>query len=249
MKTSKAEYKNESIKCIIVDDEPLSQEVVERYVNDFPRLELFATCSNAIEAIEVIQNQSIDLIFLDINMPKLSGINFLKSLNNPPLVIFTTAYPEYAVQGFDLDVVDYLLKPFSFDRFLKAVNKAIIKLNILNEGKKTNAGNSNEQNYLLIKADKKIYKTDYDDILYFQSCGDYVKIIAKEKTLISHKTLKDIYSELPEHLFIRIHKSYIIPLKRISFIEGNRIYIGKESLPIGLSFKENLLAKLNKEGK
>jgi DNA-binding LytR/AlgR family response regulator len=249
MKTSKAEYKNESIKCIIVDDEPLSQEVVERYVNDFPRLELFATCSNAIEAIEVIQNQSIDLIFLDINMPKLSGINFLKSLNNPPLVIFTTAYPEYAVQGFDLDVVDYLLKPFSFDRFLKAVNKAIIKLNILNEGKKTNAGNSNEQNYLLIKADKKIYKTDYDDILYFQSCGDYVKIIAKEKTLISHKTLKDIYSELPEHLFVRIHKSYIIPLKRISFIEGNRIYIGKESLPIGLSFKENLLAKLNKEGK
>ena len=178
-------------------------------------------------------------------MPKLSGINFLKSLNNPPLVIFTTAYPEYAVQGFELDVVDYLLKPFSFDRFLKAVNKAIIKLNILSEEKNTNTGNSNEQNYLLIKADKKIYRTDYDDIIYFQSCGDYVKIFTKEKTLISHKTLKDIISELSEHLFVRIHKSYIIPLKRISFIEGNRIFIEKESLPIGLSYKEDLLARLN----
>ncbi len=237
------------MKCIIVDDEPLSQEVVERYVNDFPRLELIATCSNAIDAIEVIQNQSIDLIFLDINMPKLSGINFLKSLDNPPLVIFTTAYPEYAVQGFELDVVDYLLKPFSFDRFLKAVNKAIIKLNVLNEEKPINAGNSNEQNYLLIKADKKIYKTNYDDILYFQSCGDYVKIFTVEKTLVSNKTLKDIYSELPEHLFARIHKSYIIPLKRISFIEGNLVYIKKESLPIGLSYKEDLLVKLKKGGK
>jgi len=237
------------MKCIIVDDEPLSQEVVERYVNDFPRLELIAICSNAIEAIEQIQNQSIDLIFLDINMPKLSGINFLKSLNNPPLVIFTTAYPEYAVQGFELDVVDYLLKPFSFDRFLKAVNKAIIKLNILNDEKNLKSGSTKEQNYLLIKADKKIYKTDYDDILYFQSCGDYVKIFTKEKTLISNKTLKDIYLELPEHLFARIHKSYIIPLKRISFIEGNRVYIKKESLPIGLSFKEGLLASLKKEKK
>jgi len=168
-------------------------------------------------------------------------------LNNPPLVIFTTAYPEYAVQGFELDVVDYLLKPFSFDRFLKAVNKAIIKLNTLKDEKNLKSGSSNEQNYLLIKADKKIYKTNYDDILYFQSCGDYVKIFTVEKTLISNKTLKDLISELPENLFVRIHKSYIIPLKRISFIEGNCVYIDKESLPIGLSFKENLLAKLKKD--
>ena len=164
-------------------------------------------------------------------------------------MIFTTAYPEYAVQGFELDVVDYLLKPFSFDRFLKAVNKAIIKLNILNDEKNIMSCSSDEQNYLLIKADKKIYKTDYDDILYFQSCGDYVKIFTKDKTLISHNTLKDIYSELPEYLFVRIHKSYIIPLKRISFIEGNCVYIDKESLPIGLSYKEGLLAILKKEAK
>jgi len=228
-----------SVKCIIVDDEPLALETLESYISDFPGLQLVAKCRDAFEAINVLKNEKIELIFLDINMPKLSGISLIKSLENPPLVIFTTAYPQYAVEGFDLDATDYLLKPFSFERFVKAVNKAIERLNQTSDNQKP------ETDYLLIKSDKRIFKVNLNEIKYLQSYGDYLKVVTIHKSIVSHQTLKKIVEMLPASEFIQIHKSYIVSLKHISFIEGNQVKVGDEFLPIGNTFKEKLLERLN----
>lgn len=223
------------IRCIIVDDEPLSLETLEAYIKDTPNLQLVAQCQDAFQALDILKKQSIDLIFLDINMPKLSGISMLKSLEKSPLVIFTTAYSEHAVEGFELDAIDYLLKPFSFERFVKAVNKASDRLEN-NDKSKTD--------YIMLKSDKKIYKIDLDDILYIQAYGDYVKVVSTQKTVLTHRTMKNMEENLQNEHFIRIHKSYIIAIKHIKVIEGNQVKINDEFLPIGISFKENLLKSL-----
>jgi two-component system, LytTR family, response regulator len=228
------------INCIIVDDEPLSRRVIQKYLEDLPHLNLIASCSHAFEAMEVIQKEPVDLIFLDINMPRLSGINFAKTLSNPPLIIFTTAYPEFAVEGFELEAVDYLLKPFSQERFLKAVNKAS-KLLETNQLPKA----SNEPNFLIIKADKKLYKLNFEDILYLQAYGDYVKIFTNKKTLLTKERLSNIEANLPANLFQKIHRSYIISLEAISFLEGNQVKIEEIFLPISNTYRTELLDKLH----
>lgn len=226
--------------CIIVDDEPLSQDVLKKYIADTPMVELVAVCSDAFEANQIIASNDIQVIYLDINMPKLSGISFAKTMIKPPLLIFTTAYPEYAIEGFEVDAIDYLVKPFSYERFLKATNKAIEKINL------SQLKNVVSDSFILLKSDKKVFKINYDDIHYLQSYGDYIKVFTNEKCLIVHDTFKNIQEQLPIQFFQRIHKSYIVALDRIKYIEGNQIKICEELLPIGLNFKDELLKRLNK---
>jgi DNA-binding LytR/AlgR family response regulator len=222
------------ISCIIVDDEPLSRDVLIKYISNTPQLELKTTLDNAISAMDYLNKNQVDLIFLDINMPKLSGVSLVKSLLNPPLIIFTTAYPQFAVEGFELDAVDYLLKPFSFERFLKAVNKVSDKLS------KTQNLNQ-EQNYLVIKADKKLHRIRQDEILYIESAGDYVKIFFGDQMIMAHETMKNLEQTLPSEMFYRTHRSYIVALDKITFIEGNQLKITEAMIPVSPDKKEELL--------
>ena len=224
-----------SIKCLIVDDEPLSRDVLRSHISDHPDLELVGECKDAFEAMTALENEPVELIFLDINMPKLSGINFYKSLNQKPHVVFTTAYPEFAVEGFELDAVDYLLKPFSFERFVKAVNKVKAR---------TGTEEPVQQQHIMLKADKKMYKTNFDDILFFEALGDYVKVHTREKVLIVTTTLKKLLEELPDAKFIRTHKSYIISKDKLEYIEGNQIKIGEHMVSIGQAYREEVLRAL-----
>ncbi|MGE0077934.1 MAG: LytR/AlgR family response regulator transcription factor [Bacteroidales bacterium] len=226
------------IKCLIIDDEPLSQDVLKKYISDCPQLELAEIYSNAVDANVYLQSNSAELLFLDINMPKISGLNFFKSLINPPLVIFTTAYPEYAIEGYEVDAVDYLVKPFSFERFLKAINKVVEK-NSIAQLKSKNIGNS-----ILLKSEKRVHKVDFDKIVYLQAIGDYVKVVTSEKNLLIHCTIKGLTEQLPTDEFIRIHKSFVISINRLEYIEGNQVRIHNENLPIGLNYKEELLKRL-----
>ena len=228
-----------NIRCMIIDDEPLSIRVIEKYLKDLPQLQLVASCKNAFEAMEVLRQEAISLIFLDINMPKLSGISFLKTLKNPPIVIFITAYPEYAVEGFELEALDYLLKPFSFERFLKAVNRAEAKLAIPSQ--------EHLNPHLFVKADKKLYKIEFRNILYLQAFGDYVKVFTKEKTLLVKERLTKLETELPTTMFQRIHRSHIISFSEIQFIEGNQVQIGTTKLPIAATYKEDLMLRLKNQ--
>ena len=221
------------IRCIIVDDEPLSRDVLSTYVNDYPELELVATCKDAFEAMNALESNDVDLVWLDINMPKLSGINFYKSLNQRPNVIFTTAYAEFAVEGFELNAVDYLLKPFSFERFVQAINKVKVK-----------SRNGKPDGHIMLKADKKMYKINYEEILFFEALGDYVKVNLVDKVLIVTITMKKLLEELPADLFLRTHKSYIISKQKIEYVEGNQIKIGQKMVGIGQSFKEEVLRQI-----
>ncbi len=229
--------KIKTLQCLVVDDEPLSLEVIEKYVADIPFLNIASTAGNAIEANQLLGEMDIDLIFLDINMPRLSGIQFLKSLPRKPLVIFTTAYPEYALEGFELDAVDYLLKPFSFNRFLKAANKARDMHGQLDAG-----GLSDP--YLFIKSDKRLHKISQKDIHIVESAGDYIKIRGNMKSLVTHDTLKNFEGSLDPAEFIRVHKSYIINKNKIDFIEGNRIRVGEEFIPVGKAYKQTFFEKI-----
>jgi DNA-binding LytR/AlgR family response regulator len=227
------------INCLIVDDEPLSQDVIRGFVNEIPWLNLQGICFNALEAMEILHEEEVDLIFLDINLPKLSGIKFAKSLEKNPMIIFTTAYPEYAVEGFELDAVDYLVKPIAFERFVKAVNKAREQVEMKHSRLQKEGGG-----YLVLKSDKKLYKINEADILFIQSWGDYIKVFTKDRVIIATETMKNLESSLGSH-FIRIHKSYIVSTQSIRFIEGNQVRIGDQFLPIGLTYKDQLLEKLN----
>ena len=229
-------------KCLIVEDEPLAQNILKKYIGDHPSLELVATCTDALEAQLILNKQSIHLIFLDINLPKLSGINFLKSLLQSPLIIFTTAYPEFAVEGFELNAVDYLLKPFSFERFLKAVNKVIEKLNNSSLPKKDDI-----DAFIFFKSDKKIHKVDLESIHYIEAVGDYMKVITDSGQLLINETMKNLQEELPARSFIRVHKSFIISRNRIKFIEGNYIQVETKSIPIGATYRNDVLASTDKK--
>ena len=225
------------INSLIVDDEPLSQDVLKDFVGACPELVLKGVCSNALETGKLIQQETIDLLFLDINMPMLSGVSFIKGLIKPPMVIFVTAYPEFALEGFELDAVDYLLKPVSFGRFRKAVNRVVDRL-----------GGSQEkpdgQNHIMVWADKKNYLINYNDIVYLQAMGDYVTFKLKDKSLMVHGTLKNFLGQLPGHLFIRVHKSYAINLRKVSYIEGNLVKLGNDQVPVSLTYREGLFKLL-----
>lgn len=226
--------------CIIIEDEPLAQNVLKKYIGDHPTLILVAVCNDALQAQAVLTQQAIQLVFLDINLPKLSGINFIKTLIRPPLIIFTTAYPEFAVEGFELNAVDYLLKPFSFERFLKAVNKALEKLN-------TQHSDENKAAYIFLKADKKIHKIDLDSIHFIEAIGDYMKVVTDSGQLIINETMKKLQEELPAKSFIRVHKSFIISRNRIKYIEGNYVQVEDKSIPIGATYRNDVLANLDKK--
>ncbi len=232
--------------CMIVDDEPLARDVLVKYIANCPILELAAVCKSAFEAIEILKNKDIRILFLDINMPQLSGLSMVRTMDNPPNIIFTTAYPEYAVEGFEVDAADYLVKPFSFERFMKAVNKAIQREEYIRNRFQTQ--DHNERKYFRIKADGKIYQLDYDRIKYFEAFGDYVKVHTDDKTIITHDTLKNVEKNLPAKQFMRVHRSYIISLDKIEYIEGNRVKIGQEFIPVGDSYKENLETYLGSRG-
>jgi DNA-binding LytR/AlgR family response regulator len=224
------------LKAIIVDDEPLARKVMQKYCDDFPGIEVIAECKDALEAMEVLQNSEIDLMFLDINMPKISGIDFVKSMAQKPMIIFTTAYPEYAVQGFELEAVDYLVKPIEFERFIKACNKCIALKN----------KNSSDQNTdtLFVKSDRKLIKLALDDILYVQAYGDYIKIHTNDKIILSKDKLSNIEQSLPKNTFIRVHRSYIVHLNAIDYLEGKHVKIKDAVVPISDSNMENLMSRL-----
>lgn len=225
------------INCLIVDDEPLSQELITDYVNACPELKLAGVCKDALEAGGILKNGKIGLLFLDINMPKLSGIGFVKSLKEPPLFVIITAYPEYAIEGFEIDAVDYLLKPVSFERFRTSVNRVLERLSM-----KTDKELSQE--HIMVRADKKNYRIVFDDILYLEAQGDYVKFVTAEKALMVHGKLKEFLMQLPKNSFEQIHKSYIISLSKVNYVEGNMVKIGNHKIPVSLNFKEQLLKKL-----
>ena len=241
------------INVIIVDDEPLAQDVLETYVLKLPELNLVQKCSNALEANEVLKANDIDLMFLDIQMPQLTGIDFLKTIKNPPLVIFTTAYPNYAVEGFELNALDYLLKPISLERFMKAVNKAMDQIALQKRDKdngQTPAVQKEEQDYFFVKADKKLVKVNFEDIIYIEGLKDYVIIRMDSSRVITLQTMKSLEAKLPSSSFRRIHRSYIVNINKILAIVGNMVEVREKNqakhLPIGKNYRDELLKIINK---
>ena len=222
------------LKCIITDDEPIARKGLQGYVDKLDFLELVAVCEDAIQLSNVLKTQQIDLLLLDIEMPYMSGIDFLVSLVNPPKVIITSAYEQYAIKGYDLEVVDYLLKPISFERFLKAVNKAYDLI----VGQKAS---SSKPDYLFVKANQKLEKIFFKDILYIEGVENYVSIQTLSGKIITHSTLRLILENLPEELFIQTHKSFIINIERVSNIEGNTLGIDKYKVPISRTWKEKVM--------
>jgi len=226
------------VTCMIIDDEPLSRDILRRYIGQVRELALLRECADAMEATGFMAEQRVDLLFLDIQMPGLSGISFARSLSAAPLIIFTTAFPQYAVEGFELNAVDYLVKPYSFERFLKAVNRA---LEALKKKELTEAVSGR----IVLKSDRKLFAVDPADILYLEGQGDYVRFFFMEKKLVVHGTLKKLAASLPPEAFMRIHRSYVVNLKQISCIEGNQVWIGKQAVPVSPAQREELLERFS----
>ncbi len=237
-----------SLKCLIVDDEPLAIEIIQSYVERVDSLDLVATCSNAVQAFDVLKKEKVDLLFLDIQMPKLTGIEFLKALNPTPSVIFTTAYREYAVESYELNVVDYLLKPIAFDRFLMAINKVLENGNTLvPDVVSQSVESSNESDpFLFLKVDRKMVKVYLKDITYIESLKDYVRVKTEDgKEIVSLQKISYLEKKLPSDCFVRTHKSYIISLKKISAYTNSTIEVGGMEIPIGRSYKSEVMKALN----
>jgi DNA-binding LytR/AlgR family response regulator len=224
------------MNCIIVEDEPAAQSILENYISRCPDVRCSGTFADAFSAQAFLGSNSVDLIFLDINLPEMSGVSFLRSLVHPPLVIFTTAYPQYAVDGFDLEAVDFLLKPFSFERFYKAVNKAREKFNARIAPVSPTK--------LTVKSGKRIYQLAIDDIRFIETCGDYVTIHCSDKKLVVHGTLKNWEEKLKGLSFLKIHRTAIVNLQKIDHLEGNLVCIGETKLSVSEQYKEQLLERI-----
>lgn len=218
-----------NIRALIIDDEPLARDVLVKYTEDYPGIEVVEVCKDAISAMQVLENEKIDLLLLDINMPKLSGINFYKSIGQKPKVIFTTAYPEHAVEGFEVSATDYLVKPFSFERFAQAINKVKQSLT------KTDTSNA----FITLKADNRYHRILTSEISHLEALGDFVKVHTSDKVLIISDTLKNLTSKLPES-FVQIHKSYVISLDHLEFVQGNQAKVRDSMIPIGQSFRKKI---------
>ncbi|GAA0890674.1 LytTR family DNA-binding domain-containing protein [Fulvivirga kasyanovii] len=224
------------ISYIIVDDEPLAHELIEEFCSMLPHLELKKHCYNAMEAMQYLNSASADLMFLDLNMPKLKGFDFLRTLPNPPKVIVTTAYKEFALEGYELNVVDYLLKPFSFERLVQAVNKAVGTVPPAPAPTKSKEAAASPSSFF-VKGDKKYHQVFTDDLLYIEAYGNYTKLHLTESMIINHENISHFESLLPEGRFLRVHKSFIVALDKIQTIEGNRIKIGRHEVPIGQTYR------------
>ena len=225
---------------IIIDDEPLAHDIIENYCSMIPNLELKKNCYSAIEAMFYLSEHKVDFMFLDIKMPKLKGFDFLRTLANPPKVIVTTAYKEYAIEGYELNVVDYLLKPFSFERMLTAVNKVITTKETPTEISRTHETDTER---FFIKTDKKHVQINLADILFIEAYGNYCKIhLSDGETLVNHDKISNFETLLPKTSFLRVHKSYIVAVAKISSIEGNRIHLSNQTVPIGQTYKSAVTA-------
>lgn len=224
------------MNCIIIEDEPAAQSLLQSYITKCPDFRLSGTFYDAISAQVFLDTNPVDLIFLDINLPEMSGVSFLRSLVRPPLVIFTTAYPQYAVDGFDLEAIDFLLKPFSFERFCKAANKAREKIKTKSEVPLPSK--------IAVKSDKKIYQLALDDILFVESCGDYVQVYCTRKKLMVHGTLKSWEEKLTGSQFLKIHRTIIVNLQKVEHIDGNTICMEGHRLPVSEQYKEHILNQL-----
>jgi DNA-binding LytR/AlgR family response regulator len=238
---------NNKIRCLLVDDEPLAREVLKQHLSKVDALELAGTCANAMEAIDFLQKHHIDLLFLDIQMPQLLGTTFIRTLKNPPKVIFTTAFRKYAVEGFELDAVDYLLKPISFERFLKAVNK-ILQSDMAPDGRPLpplEKPASAPVPFLYFRVNKKMVKVLINDILYIESLKDYIRIVTDNRTVITKYVLSALEEILPHEEFLRIHKSYIVAIRKIDSYKTDTIEIGDHELPVGRLFKHDVSRVLN----
>jgi DNA-binding LytR/AlgR family response regulator len=240
---------NNKIHCLIIDDEPPAREILKQHIAGVEALELAGTCSNAVEAVSFLKEHPVDLLLLDIQMPQLLGTNFIRTLKNPPKVIFTTAYRKYAVEGFELDAVDYLLKPISFERFLKAVNK-VLQLNISAAQAEPTSATKEKQNgesnsFLYFRAERKMVKVFFRDILYVEGLKDYIRIVTDNKTIVTKYVLSTLEEMLPANEFLRIHKSYIVAIYKIDSYNADTIHIAKHELPIGRLYKFDVNRVLN----
>ena len=230
---------NKTISCLAVDDEPPALDVVTRHIAAIPSLHLAGTCSNAVQALAMLQQQNIDLLFLDIQMPQILGTQFIRTLKNPPKVIFTTAYRKFAVEGFELDAVDYLLKPITFERFLKAVNKVMGQ-----SAPETSPAPVKQdmpaERFIHLRADRKVLKVALDDILYIESLKDYCKIITTSRQIITRQAISSIETSLPADGFIRIHRSYIVSLDKVESYTNEAVGIARQELPIGRMYRHDV---------
>jgi DNA-binding LytR/AlgR family response regulator len=228
--------------CIIVDDEALAQAVLVRFITAVESLALVAKCSNALEALHVLHSRPVDIMFVDIKMPELNGLDLIKSLTNPPSIIITTAYAQYALMGFELSVTDYLLKPFSFERFLRAVNKVIDYRKSFTVPDP--AVNQNEPVFIFVQIGRVMHKFNLDEIIYLEGFGNYIKLYSSQGMTLLHKTLTYFTNILPENQFIRIHKSYIVALRCIDRVESNAVVVAGKLLPVSNLYKANALLQI-----
>ncbi len=239
------------MNTLIIDDEPLALDVLETYIGQIPQLNLVAKCSNALEANELLRAHAIDLIFLDIQMPQVSGVDFIKTLQHPPLFIFTTAYSNYALEGFELNAIDYLLKPISINRFMKAVNKALEQFELRKREEESDhephEGDGKE--FFFVKADKKLVKIKYDEILYIEGLKDYVIIRLEQGRVVTLQTMKSLEEKLPVDKFKRIHRSYIVSIDKIKAVDGTSVDVMEKGqikqLPIGKNYRDEILEIVN----
>ena len=232
--------------CLIVDDEPLARELIRNHIQKLDNFEIVAECGDAMKALEALRTHKVDLMFMDIQMPQITGIEFLKTLKHPPQVIITTAYREYALEGFELDVVDYLLKPITFERFLKAVNKYFQNSSeSFGSVENYSPANNNDEAFIYVKENKKVLKLHLNDILYIEGLSEYVKIYTPEKRIVTKTSMTSMEEKLPDNDFMRIHKSYIISLRKIEAFTSTSIEITGKELPIGRSFKSRVVGVLH----
>jgi DNA-binding LytR/AlgR family response regulator len=230
------------IRCLVIDDELPAREILKKHITGVEALELFGTCSNAVEAISFLNQHTIDLLFLDIQMPHLLGTDFIRTLKHPPKVIFTTAYRKYALEGFELDAVDFLLKPISFERFLKAVNK-VLEINLQGDAAAVASTENHSETvlpFLYFRADRKMVKVLFNDILYIEGLNDYIKIITTNKTIVTKHLLASLEEMLPHNEFVRTHKSFIVAINKIESFNADTVEIRQKEIPIGRLFKLNL---------
>ena len=233
-----------TIRCLVIDDEPPAREIIRRYIEQVPTLRFIGECANAIQAFTFLQQQPVDLLFLDIRMPQLKGTDFLKTLKHPPKVIFTTAYSEYALEGYELDAIDYLMKPVPFDRFLKAVNKAY-QFALPKKDNFPETAEKKSASFIYFRADRKMIKVMLQDISYIESMKDYVKVYTSNGTIVTKQSISSVEAMLPEKSFIRIHRSYIVSLDKIKTFTSELIEVDKTEVPIGKLYRNGVMKILS----
>ena len=238
--------KSEKINCLVVDDEPLATNLLKRHIEQFPQLRLIATCGNAIEAFDLLRNESVDLLFLDIQMPSIDGIKFARSLQHPPSIIFTTAYRDYAVESYELDVIDYLLKPITIERFFRSINKYFIRIENsgLSQAPAEDVEDNDEQ-FMYVNTNRKHVKIRLNEVLYVESLKDYVSINFSEKQVLTKDKISEFEQKLPSY-FLRVHRSYLVNAQKITAYTMHDIEIGEKEIPIGVSYKKEVVSFLQR---